>query len=181
MTTSPATWADVEALPDDVVGEIIPAGGRLYVSSRLPPTHARVQQQILTDLQQAFGDWWLLADPRLYLHGAVLVPAIAGWRKDRLPDPPRGPRIELPPDWVCQIIKPEGRGFERTSKLTIYHRARVPIIWILKLECQLIEVCEHDPKGWLWAQALDCSRTESARLQPFEALEVDLSRWSLPE
>ncbi len=52
---------------------------------------------------------------------------IAGWRKERMPERPRGV-IEMAPDWVCEIVSP---GHERKDTLKLFlllQRHRVPFL-----------------------------------------------------
>ncbi len=48
----PATYADIEALPDNVVGEII--DDELYVSPRPRPRHAVAAMSLAADLVNPF-------------------------------------------------------------------------------------------------------------------------------
>src|SRR5262249_14307742 len=97
-----ATYADIEKLPEHLVGELI--GGELLVSARPAPPHARAVTALAADLETRFGrrrgagGWWILFEPELHLHGDVLVPDIAGWRRERMPNVPRGVGVELAPD-----------------------------------------------------------------------------------
>lgn len=37
----------------------------------------------------------------------IIVPDLAGWRRDRMPRIPRDDAfIKLPPDWVCEVLSP---------------------------------------------------------------------------
>jgi hypothetical protein len=105
-TKRPATYADVEALPENVVGEIV--DGELLVSPRPAVVHAAASSAIGADVMGPFqfgrggpGGWWILDEPELHLHPNVVVPDLAGWRKERMPRRPRVVGIELAPDWAC--------------------------------------------------------------------------------
>jgi hypothetical protein len=43
------------------------------------------------------GGWWILDEPELHLGPDVLVPDLAGWRRERLPVFPDAPWFELAP------------------------------------------------------------------------------------
>jgi hypothetical protein len=45
------------------------------------------------------GGWWILDEPELHLDADILVPDLAGWRRERMPDLPVTARFELAPDW----------------------------------------------------------------------------------
>ena len=48
------------------------------------------------------GGWWIIDEPELHLGDDVLVPDLAGWRRERMPGFPAGPWTDLAPDWVCE-------------------------------------------------------------------------------
>ena len=52
------------------------------------------------------GGWILLYEPELHFGRNVLVPDLAGWRRERMPEMPRAPYFELVPDWVNEVLSP---------------------------------------------------------------------------
>jgi len=54
------------------------------------------------------GGWWIIDEPEIHFARdiEVTVPDLAGWRRKRMPYPPEGHRIEVVPDWVCEILSP---------------------------------------------------------------------------
>src|SRR5262245_7748231 len=104
----PATYADLEALPPDVKGEIL--GGELYVMPRRRPRHQRIEAAIAGDVGLPFdrgrggpGGWWILVEPGIELPGSPEVsPDLAGWRRERLPTLPIDAPVRVVPDWVCE-------------------------------------------------------------------------------
>src|SRR4051812_38700501 len=94
MGRKPATYADLEALPPHVVGEII--AGELHVSPRPAAPHAMAASRLGGELMSPFdrgrdgpGGWIILDEPELHFGEDVLVPDLAGWRRERMPQPPR--------------------------------------------------------------------------------------------
>jgi hypothetical protein len=86
----PATCEDLLAVPDHLVAEIL--DGELHTSPRPAPRHARARSAIGGTLVGPFenerggpGGWWILDEPELHLGRDVLVPDVAGWRRERLP------------------------------------------------------------------------------------------------
>ena len=78
-----ATYADLEALPPHLVGELV--AGRLIASPRPSPRHARASSDLGGLLTPPFrfgrggpGGWWILDEPELHLGQDVLVPDLAG-------------------------------------------------------------------------------------------------------
>src|SRR5262245_8996967 len=105
-----ATYDDIVKLPENVVGEIL--DGEVVVTPRPAFPHANAASVIGADLNGPFhrtpggpagpGGWWIIDEPELHLHGDVVVPDLAGWRRERMPKAPNKVGIELPPDWVCE-------------------------------------------------------------------------------
>ncbi|MCL2777658.1 MAG: Uma2 family endonuclease, partial [Polyangiaceae bacterium] len=100
----PATYADLEALPPNMVGEIL--HGVLYAFPRPASRHARATSILGGELIAPFdrgkggpGGWILLDEPELHFGADVLVPDIAGWRRERMPEMPDAPWFALAPDW----------------------------------------------------------------------------------
>jgi Uma2 family endonuclease len=151
----PATYADIEALPEHLTGEII--DGELFVSPRPSPLHARAEGEIHADLRDPFdrghggpGGWWLLIEPELHLDGNVMVPDIAGWRRERMPEFPRDAAVAIAPDWVCEVLSPSTMYLDRRWRT----------------------------KGVVFG-GLFGGHTR-ARIPPFQAVEVDMTGWWPP-
>ncbi|MBU2754232.1 hypothetical protein HFU84_11500 [Acidithiobacillus sp. CV18-2] len=86
-----ARYEDLLNLPDNLVGEII--AGRLLTSPRPAPKHARASSVLGIRIGNPFdlgggggpGGWWILDEPELHLGTDILVPDLAGWRREHLP------------------------------------------------------------------------------------------------
>ncbi len=109
------TYADIEALPPHVVGEII--AGELVVSPRPAPRHANAASTLGMLLGPPYrfgsggpGGWWLEFEPELHLGVDAdydpIVPDLAGWRIERMPTLPEAASFEVVPDWVCEVLSP---------------------------------------------------------------------------
>src|SRR4051794_27211286 len=101
----PATYAELESLPRHVVGEII--HGRLATRSRPPTLHARASSSLGEELGPPFnrgkggpGGWIILDEPELHLGPHILVPDLAGWRRERLPELTDSAYFTVAPNWV---------------------------------------------------------------------------------
>src|SRR5688572_30148439 len=102
-----ALYEDVVAAPEHKVAEIVE--GYLYLSPRPALRHGHASSVLGSRLNDAFhqgrsgpGGWWILDEPELHLVGDVLVPDIAGWKRERLLELPEGSGVEVAPDWVCE-------------------------------------------------------------------------------
>src|SRR5262245_19454608 len=133
-----ATYADVLAAPPHVVAEII--NGELVTSPRRGPPQARAASVLGSALGGPFdrgaggpGGWWILYQPELHLQalGERIVPDLAGWRVERMPELPQTAYFELPPDWICEVLSPSTEARDRTDKLPIYAAARVAHAWLV--------------------------------------------------
>jgi Uma2 family endonuclease len=179
-----ATYDDLLALPEHEVGEII--DGDLYASPRPRMRHARAAGRLMSGLGVPYDDgvggpggWWILPEPELHLGADVVVPDLAGWRRERMPEFPDVPFCTLAADWVCEILSPSTERLDRGRKLRIYAREGVGHVWLLSVEAQTLEVFRLQGGQWLLAAVREGGTP--ARVEPFEALELDLARlWGEP-
>jgi Uma2 family endonuclease len=168
----PATYADLAALPPHVVGEIL--FGVLHAHPRPAPRHARSQGGVFGELTGPFdrgrggpGGWLLLIEPELHLGPHVVVPDIAGWRRERLPRLPDTAFIETAPDWVCEVLSPATQRVDRTDKLAIYAAFEVGHCWYVDPIARTLEVFARQGRQWLIAATFKDSDPVAA--PPFEA------------
>ena len=178
-----ATYADVVAAPEFMVAEIV--DGELYTSPRPASPHALAASTILGDLSHRFhrprdgqdapGGWWILFEPELHFGDDVLVPDIAGWRRERMPRMPNNAAFTLPPDWVCEVISPSTGRLDRTRKMPVYAREQVPSMWIVDPILRTLEVFALTEQRWVVAAAY--AERDVARVEPFAEIELDLTRW----
>ena len=172
-----ATYEDLLQVADTLVAEII--NGRLVTHPRPAPKHAVAYSALGDELVSPFqkgrggpGGWWILDEPELHLGADVLVPDLAGWRRERLPAMPETAWFELAPDWVCEILSPSTARDDRVEKLPIYAREGVAHCWLLDPELRTLEVYELREGHWL----LHASYRDDARVSapPFAAVEIEL-------
>ena len=179
-----ATYEDLLKVPDILVAEII--DGELITSPRSAFPHARATSVIRVDIDPfdrrpgspgGPGGWWILFEPELHLGADILVPDLAGWRRERMPVLADEPYSELAPDWVCEVVSPSTARLDRVRKMPIYARERVGHLWLVHPSLQTLEV--YRLEGPHWVVASSHVGAESARAEPFEAIELDMSRWWL--
>jgi len=92
---------------------------------------------------------------------------------------PPTPWFELAPDWVCEIQSPSTARRDRILKMPRYARAGVGHVWLVSPTARLLEVYRLHEGRWLLLGAFD--GTEPVRAEPFEAVELELAGWWLPE
>jgi Uma2 family endonuclease len=166
------------AVPDRLVAEIL--DGELHATPRPSPRHAAASSGLGGALHGPFdrgrggpGGWRILDEPELHMGSDVLVPDLAGWRRERLPELPDTAYFTLAPDWVCEVVSPATAAMDRGQKLAIYAREQVAYAWLVDPIARTIEVLRLERSRWT---ILDThSGLGSVRAQPFEAIELDLS------
>lgn len=168
----PATYADIEALPPNVVGEIL--FGSLYTHPRPAPRHANSIHQVQLELGNPFqrgrggpGGWVFLPEAELHLGPHVIVPDISGWRQQRLPVIPKTAFIETAPDWVCEVLSPSTARLDRTDKLAIYAAFGVGHAWYVDPIARTLEVFALVGDKWLLAATF--KDDDAVTAPPFEA------------
>ena len=57
----------------------------------------------------------ILNEPELHLGRDVVVPDLAGWRLERMPELPETAYFELAPDWVCEVLSPSTEAYDRAD------------------------------------------------------------------
>jgi Uma2 family endonuclease len=175
----PATYEDLIALPDNLVGELV--GGVLYASPRPAPRHAVASTALAEELGPPFkrgkggpGGWWILFEPELHLGADAVVPDLGGWRRERMPETPVDlAYFILAPDWVAEVQSPSTAALDRGPKLAIYARERVSHVWMIEPVSQTLEVLRLD--GDTYRIVKVASGTDRVRAEPFDAIELDLS------
>lgn len=172
-----ATYADIAALPEHLVGEIL--DGELYASPRPRLPHAVAETRLVGELGPPFdwgrggpGGWRILVEPELHFGEDVVVPDLAGWRRERLPTIPDQAYLELAPDWVCEILSPSTERLDRGLKLGIYASAQVQNAWLVNPSTETLEILRLQGEGWLVVAVHTGEAT--VRAEPFDAIELDL-------
>lgn len=178
----PATYDDLFDLPEHIVGEIV--AGRLITHPRPAPRHARVYSALGGEIWSPFdrgrngpGGWWILDEPEVHMDADILVPDLAGWRRERMPKLPETAWFELPPDWVCEILSPSTARVDRAEKLPIYARHGVVHAWLVDPDQRTLEVFENREGKWLLLTVLENDAAVSQ--PPFDAITFPLnSLWA---
>jgi Uma2 family endonuclease len=172
-----ATYEDLLKVPEPLVAEIL--DGELYASPRPALPHALCASALGALLGGAFqfgrggpGGWWILYEPELHLAADVLVPDLAGWRRERLPVVPDAAAMDLSPDWVCENISPSTERIDRAKKLAICAREAVGHAWLINPIARTLEDLKRHGDGWLLLATHAADAV--VRVEPFEAIELDL-------
>lgn len=179
----PVRYDELLKVPDTKVAEII--DGEIIVSPRPASPHAYANSVLGADLIGAFhrppgappqpGGWWILDEPELHFEDDVLVPDQAGWRRERMPKFPNVAAFTLAPDWVCEVASPSTARLDRSRKMRIYAREGVARLWIVEPLQRTVEV--YRLRDGRWEVVTVHGGGEPARLEPFDAVELDVARW----
>ena len=155
-----ATYKDLLEVPDTMVAEIL--DGELYGSPHPAMRHSRVSLVLGGRLLDPYdrgrggpGGWWLLFEPEIHFSGDVLVPDLAGWRRDRWAEIPDTAATSQAPDWICEVLS----GVEHA--------------WLINPMARTLEVLRRADRAW--ALLATHGGDELVRAEPFEAVAVELA------
>ena len=174
---SRATYQDVLDAPAHRVAEIV--DGALHTQPRPAMPHALARSRLGGELTGPFdrgrggpGGWWIIDEPELHFGEDILVPDLAGWRRERMPDYPDAAYVTLAPDWVCEVLSPSTRKLDLHGKRPIYARERVGHLWLVDPADRTLEAFEMREGHWvLIATAKDA---DPVCIRPFDAVTLGL-------
>ena len=174
-----ATYQDVLDAPAHVNAEII--NGELRLSPRPGGPHTASASSLGYLLGPPFqfgsggpGGWLILAEPELHLADDIVVPDLAGWRRDRMAVAPAGSFFTITPDWACEVLSRSTAVNDRAEKLPIYAREGIRHVWLVDARARTLEVLRLHAGHWLIAGVHHGDAR--VRAEPFEAIELDLSQ-----
>jgi Uma2 family endonuclease len=175
-----ATYQDVLDAPSNVVAEVI--DGVLHTSPRPGIPHARASSRLGDVLGGAFdrgasgpGGWIILDEPELHLGEGpdILVPDLAGWRRESMPELPEGAFVTRRPDWVCEVVSVSTEHIDRADKVPVYAREGAAHVWLVDPAVKTLEVFRLDGKTYrlihTWRDDATC------RAEPFDAIQLSLA------
>ena len=176
-STLRATYQDVLDAPAHRVAEII--GGTLYTHPRPAMVHARASSVLGRRIGSPFDDdaggpggWWIIFEPELHLDGDILVPDLAGWRRERIPEYPDTAYMTLAPDWVCEVLSASTRKVDLHEKRPVYAREGVSYLWLVDPADRTLEAFElHDGR---WLPIGSAKDAEPVSIPPFDAVTFSL-------
>jgi len=178
----PATYEDLCALPEPLVGEIL--DGELVASPRPTPIHLRAETVLTSLLGPPFdlaiggpGGWWIVTEPEIHLgqHGQidVVVPDVASWRRSHLPAVPRESHYRTSPDWICEVLSEQSVKRDRVTKLNLYRRHAVPFYWLIDPVARTLEVLRLEGDRWILDGAF--AEADAVSAAPFTDITFNLA------
>ena len=172
-----ATYEDVLNAPARCIAQLI--DGELDTQPRPSLAHQMVSSVLGAELDSPFrrgrggpGGWILVDEPELHLGADVLVPDLAGWRRERMPVVEHAAFANLAPDWVCEILSPSTARIDRIKKLPIYKSHGVKHVWVVDPLARTLEVFRLEGER-LFLHATH-AEDERIRAEPFDAIELEL-------
>ena len=175
-----ATYQDVLDAPAHRVAEIV--GGTLHTHPRPAMHHMRVASYVpgssSSEDRSSKGRGGpgglvdCLDEPELHLGDDIVVPDLAGWRRDRMAELPDTPHFSLPPDWACEVLSASTRRFDLHGKRPIYAREGVKYLWLVDPADRTLEAFELRDGAWV---LIACAKdNEPVSIRPFDAITFSL-------
>jgi Uma2 family endonuclease len=168
-----ATYEDLLRAPRGMVAELV--DGELYTWPRPGGAHILVSSRLgaVLDPFDRRG-WWILDKPEVHLGTNVMVPDLAGWRRERMPDVDgTDHRFTISPDWVCEILSASTTQFDLRRKLPIYADHGIPYAWVIHPIARTLEVFTLQSEHWVLEGVY--GGEDKIRAVPFAAVEIDLT------
>jgi len=174
-----ATWDDLLATLDDGrTYEII--AGLMEALPRPRPGHGNAQALLSGEIVRPFqrgrggpGGWWIIIEPDVELTtNDIIVPDLAGWKRDKVPEFPHDRPIRFVPDWICEVLSPTNQKRDRVVKANLYLTCGVMYYWILDVQERTLEA--YSAKEGSWVRLGAWTDGDTSRIPPFDAIELEV-------
>src|SRR3954447_15683184 len=179
-----ATYQDLLRSPDNLTAELV--DGELFLSPRPSGPHNQCASALGFYVGGHYNrggpaGWWIVYEPEVHfaVDERVVVPDLAGWRRERMPAHPADHRYTVAPDWICEILSPSTYRWDHEMKMPLYARYGVPWAWYahpIKRYIEILKLTNDD-----YTLAAKYEGNANFRAEPFPDVEIDLgSVWALP-
>lgn len=173
-----ATYEDLCEIPENMTGEII--NGELTVTPRPSRRHTIAASCLGSDLIPPYqfgrdggpGGWIIIIEPEIRLGDDILVPDLAGWKKERFPIEEDSNWISAAPDWVCEILSPKSFRIDKIKKMPLYATHNVGHIWLIDPDAKTMDAFRLE--SGRWSLLASFSEDDTVRIEPFEKIEINL-------
>jgi len=181
----PSLYEQLEALPEGLTGEIL--DGQLYTQPRPAWPHVVAASGLGYELIGPFqrgragpGGWWIVDQPELHFirDAEVDVPDLAGWRRERMINHPPVHRIEVVPDWICEVLSPSTESKDRKVKMPIYAKFGVPYAWLVDPVAHTLEAFVLE--GGAWREIGRYAGGALVSVAPFAVVTINLDDLWVP-
>jgi Uma2 family endonuclease len=166
------TYEDLCKFPAETKVELV--AGDLEFQPGASPRHQAGVAKLYRKTDSSYGDsdgWLFLADIDVVFGRDVFRPDLSGWRKGNWPDTASQPARVIP-DFVCEVVSPNYRKYDRQVKRAAYEREGLRHYWILDPEMNMLETLK-------WVEGLYVStnvfqRDDIVCAEPFPELKFEL-------
>lgn len=173
-----ATFEDLYTVPENMVGEIL--DGELIVTPRPSRIHGMASSFLGSEVIPPYchgrgggpGGWIIIIEPEIGFGEDILVPDLAGWKRERFPESEPTNWISVAPDWVCEVLSPNTARNDRIKKMRVFARHEVPYAWLLDPILMTLEVFRLESGRWLLLDTF--SEDDKVRAEPFQGIEIQL-------
>ncbi|MGQ9486046.1 MAG: Uma2 family endonuclease [Desulfosoma sp.] len=119
------------------------------------------------------GGWVILMVPDIALGKKILIPDLAGWKKEGFLLQEPHDWISVVPDWVCEVLSAASAVRDRAVKMPLYGRYGAKHLWLLDPDLHTLEVFVLENGRWVLVGVF--AQSAKVRAEPFVELESDLS------
>jgi Uma2 family endonuclease len=174
-----ATYDDLHGIPENTIGEII--DGKLTVTPRPSKQHVYAASVLEIELGAPYqfgrgggpGGRVILVKPEIKLGENIVVPDLAGWKKERFPGTETTNWVSASPDWVCEVLSPGTLRTDKIKKMPFYGRHGVQHLWFLDPAAKTLDVFRLESDKWVVAGLF--VEDDKVRAEPFQEIEIDLN------
>lgn len=144
--------------------------------------HAQVQSGISDEVspfkrRKGADGWWIVTEISVrYSEHHCPTHDLAGWRKQRVPNPPEGV-VDILPDWVCEITSPGHESKDLVMHLMRLQVYQVPYYWVISPENKTLIAYELAGEHYRVVFSKECVTAEDCQrvfIPPFAEQGIDL-------
>jgi Uma2 family endonuclease len=119
------------------------------------------------------GGWWIGVEAHVLYHGGPngFIHELAGWRRDRHAERPKGNRITARPNWVCEILS-SNRSDDLVKKKRVLDEQSVEHYWLVDVRDGVLSAMRWVEGGYLIVQ--EATAEEVVRIETFDEVELDV-------
>ncbi len=153
--------------------------GEILVMPKPTPVHNRIVKRLLLLIepyltQRALGgcfqDTLVILDPEA---SVALAPDLCYFAQGTLTVSPDDRALRGIPELVVEVLSPSTRAYDRGAKLQLYHRYRVPWVWLLSPDPPELEEYCWSEKGYQLRQHATPESSFTPALFPDLSFSVD--------
>lgn len=118
------------------------------------------------------GGWIILVEPEIGLGENILVPDLAGWKREKFSFREESNWISAAPDWVCEILSPSTLRLDKVKKMPLYAQFGVGYIWLIDPVAMTLDAFKLEAPRWVLLGSY--AEQDHVKVEPFLELEISL-------